>query len=120
MLLQWQHDVITRTELRILRLDWVTADPLPHIDSPYVSFRVSAALSKTSPTPVLRTPRPNLPSELAEKLASDPEDRVRRTVATHRNLPLPALLQLLADPSEHVAEAAAACPFLPSSTWSGC
>lgn len=56
---------------------------------------------------------PDLPAELAGRLACDPEHRVRRAVAGHRNLPLPALLRLLADSSARVAEAAGASPYLP-------
>ncbi|MEU3616161.1 hypothetical protein ABZ725_28070 [Streptomyces sp. NPDC006872] len=67
--LQWYRDVAARTELRILRLPWVTADPLPHIDSPYVSFRVSAAVSKA------------LPADEVARLLDDEEEIVRLTMA---------------------------------------
>ncbi|MGW4934060.1 hypothetical protein ACWEQH_13780 [Streptomyces sp. NPDC004166] len=67
--LQWYLDVAAPTELRILRLQWVTADPLPHIDSPYVAFRVSAALSKA------------LPADAVARLLDDEEEIVRLTMA---------------------------------------
>ena len=67
--LQWYQDIAARTELRILRLQWVTADPLPHIDSPYVCFRVSAAVSKA------------LPANAVARLLDDEEEIVRLTMA---------------------------------------
>jgi hypothetical protein len=67
--LRWVEDTFAPTELRILRLDWVTADPLPHIDSPYVSFRASAARSKT------------LPADAVARLLDDEEEMVRLTMA---------------------------------------
>lgn len=67
--LQWYQNAFAPTELRILRLPWVTADPLPHIDSPYVSFRVSAAASKT------------LPANAVARLLADDEEMVRLTMA---------------------------------------
>lgn len=66
---QWYQDAAAPMELRILRLDWVTADPLPHIDSPYVSFRVSAAASKA------------LPANAVARLLDDEEEMVRLTMA---------------------------------------
>ncbi|MFI6586032.1 hypothetical protein [Embleya sp. NPDC050493] len=68
-LLQSFRDDFAPTELRILRLDWVTADPLPHIDSPYVGCRVSAALGKT------------LPAGAVARLLDDEEEMVRLTMA---------------------------------------
>ncbi|WP_377273640.1 hypothetical protein [Peterkaempfera sp. SMS 1(5)a] len=68
--LHWYQDAFAPTELRILRLQWVTADPLPHIDSPYVSFRVSAALSK------------DLPAGAVARLLGDKEEMVRLTMAS--------------------------------------
>ena len=56
-------------DLRILELPWVTADPLPHIDSPYVCFRISAAYSKT------------LPADAVARLLADGAERVRLTMA---------------------------------------
>lgn len=174
---------ITRLELRRLRLPWVTADPLPYVDSPYACFRASAAMSDCLPAPAVaqllddeessvRTtmalharhridpvtaeridrsyrpekktrwrpaddlplpahvlqrlatdpeprmrqlaPRdPDLPVELVRRLASDPDHTVRRAIATHPQLPIHDLKQLLADPSETVATAAASNPNLP-------
>ncbi|MEU3645029.1 hypothetical protein AB0E59_16730 [Lentzea sp. NPDC034063] len=57
-------------ELRMLRLDWVRADPLPHVDSPYPCFRASAASS----------PRP-LPAEVVARLLADDEYDVRLAMA---------------------------------------
>ncbi|MFB8200544.1 hypothetical protein [Kitasatospora purpeofusca] len=68
-LLQWFQNEFAPTELRILRLPWVTADPLPHIDSPYVSFRVSAAASRA------------LPADAVARLLDDDEEMVRLTMA---------------------------------------
>ncbi|MFI6523745.1 hypothetical protein [Streptomyces uncialis] len=67
--LHWFQNKFASTELRILRLPWVTADPLPHIDSPYVSFRVSAAASKA------------LPASAVARLLDDDEEMVRLTMA---------------------------------------
>ncbi|MDX2733352.1 hypothetical protein [Streptomyces sp. PA03-2a] len=67
--LQWYQGVAAPMELWILRLDWVTADPLPHIDSPYVSFRVSAAASKA------------VPANAVARLLDDEEEMVRLTMA---------------------------------------
>ncbi|MFJ8627876.1 hypothetical protein ACIRD3_34265 [Kitasatospora sp. NPDC093550] len=67
--LQWHQNAFAPTELRILRLPWVTADPLPHIDSPYVSFRVSAAAGRT------------LPLDAVARLLDDEEEIVRLTMA---------------------------------------
>jgi hypothetical protein len=63
------EDTVAAMELRILRLDWVTADPLPHIDSPYVSFRASAARNKS------------LPADAVARLLDDEEEMVRLTMA---------------------------------------
>ncbi|MGW4028751.1 hypothetical protein ACWEFL_05405 [Streptomyces sp. NPDC004838] len=68
--LQWFQNEFAPTELRILRLPWVTADPLPHIDSPYVGFRVSAAASKA------------LPANAVARLLDDEEEMVRLTMAS--------------------------------------
>ncbi|MFC8718649.1 hypothetical protein [Kitasatospora sp. NPDC057198] len=67
--LQWIRNEFAPTELRILRLGWVTADPLPHIDSPYVGFRASAAASKA------------LPPNAVARLLDDDEEMVRLTMA---------------------------------------
>ncbi|MFJ8962141.1 hypothetical protein ACIRG5_22405 [Lentzea sp. NPDC102401] len=57
-------------ELRMLRLEWVRADPLPHVDSPYPCLRASAASS----------PRP-LPAEVVARLLADEEYEVRLAMA---------------------------------------
>ncbi|MFJ3205889.1 hypothetical protein [Streptomyces sp. NPDC086989] len=62
---------IARAELRALRLPWVTADPLPYVDSPYVCFRASAAMSD------------RLPPTLVARLLDDGESSVRTTMALH-------------------------------------
>ncbi|MEZ0110742.1 hypothetical protein ABH920_004757 [Catenulispora sp. EB89] len=66
---RWIENAVAPMELRILHLDWVTADPLPHIDSPYVSFRVSAACNKS------------LPADAVARLLDDAAERVRLTMA---------------------------------------
>ncbi|MFB7553808.1 hypothetical protein [Streptomyces sp. NPDC056154] len=60
---------IARTQLRALRLPWVTAAPLPHADSPYACFRASAAMSGSLPAPVVA------------RLLADEESSVRTTMA---------------------------------------
>ncbi|WP_406840608.1 HEAT repeat domain-containing protein [Streptomyces sp. AHU1] len=67
--LQWYRNAFARTELRIMRLPWVTADPLPHVDSPYVGFRASAAAAET------------LPADAVARLLDDEEEIVRLTMA---------------------------------------
>lgn len=62
---------LARQELRILRLPWVTIDPLPYVDSPYACFRASAALSDCLPAPVVA------------RLLVDEESSVRTTMALH-------------------------------------
>ncbi|MEO3748335.1 hypothetical protein [Plantactinospora sp. B5E13] len=57
------------TELRCLHLPWVTADPLPHVSSPYVCFRNSAAYSQ------------RLPPDAVLRLLDDEESLVRATAA---------------------------------------
>ncbi|MER5570832.1 hypothetical protein ABT083_32310 [Streptomyces goshikiensis] len=58
-------------EIRTLFLPWVTADPLPYVDSPYACFRASAAMSGRLPAPVVA------------RLLDDEESRVRTTMARH-------------------------------------
>jgi hypothetical protein len=58
-------------ELRTLWLPWVTADPLPYVDSPYTCFRASAAMSDCLPAPVVA------------RLLDDEESSVRTTMALH-------------------------------------
>ncbi|PBC94960.1 hypothetical protein BX281_2888 [Streptomyces sp. Ag82_O1-15] len=62
---------LARLELSVLRLPWVTADPLPYADSPYACFRASAALSGRLPAPVVT------------RLLNDEESGVRTTMALH-------------------------------------
>ncbi|MFE2553459.1 hypothetical protein ACFXGI_33730 [Streptomyces sp. NPDC059355] len=62
---------IARAELRGLRLPWVTAAPLPHVDSPYACFRASAAMSD------------HLPAPIVARLLDDEESDVRTTMALH-------------------------------------
>ncbi|MQY12578.1 hypothetical protein SRB5_27140 [Streptomyces sp. RB5] len=62
---------LARTELGSLRLPWVTADPLPHVDSPYTCFRASAAESDT------------LPPSVVARLLDDKSNSVRTTMARH-------------------------------------
>lgn len=62
---------LARVELSTLRLPWVTADPLPYVDSPYACFRTSAALSDHLPAPVVT------------RLLNDEESSVRTTMALH-------------------------------------
>ncbi|MGW0434722.1 hypothetical protein ACWDV4_19575 [Micromonospora sp. NPDC003197] len=62
---------IAVTELKHLRLDWVTADPVPYVNSPYVCFRRSAARSRA------------LPSDAVLRLLDDDESIVRTTMARH-------------------------------------
>ncbi|MEE6258101.1 hypothetical protein [Plantactinospora sonchi] len=57
------------TELTYLHLPWVTADPLPHVSSPYVCFRNSAAYSQ------------ELPRDAVLRLLDDEESLVRTTMA---------------------------------------
>ncbi|USX54260.1 hypothetical protein [Lentzea sp. HUAS12] len=59
-------------ELRMLRLDWVRADPAPHVDSPYPCFRASAASSGEA-----------LPAEAVARLLADVEHDVRWVMAEH-------------------------------------
>ncbi|MFI5672546.1 hypothetical protein [Streptomyces sp. NPDC051704] len=68
--LQWYRDLAVATDLRTLHLPWVTNDPLPHIDSPYVSFRASAARSE------------DLPLHAVARLLDDEEEIVRLTMAS--------------------------------------
>jgi hypothetical protein len=58
-------------ELRYLRLDWVTADPMPYVSSPYICFRRCAARGR------------ELPAEAVIRLLNDEDSGVRTTMATH-------------------------------------
>ncbi|MFB7945734.1 hypothetical protein ACFC6L_12515 [Kitasatospora phosalacinea] len=56
-------------ELWMLQLPWVTADPLPHLDSPHPVFRRAAAAS------------PDLPAEARARLLADPDNEVALAAA---------------------------------------
>ncbi|MFD7734641.1 hypothetical protein ACFV6F_30200 [Kitasatospora phosalacinea] len=62
-------------ELWMLHLPWVTADPLPHLDSPHPVFRRAAAAS------------PDLPAEARARLLADPDNEV--ALAAARSSPDP-------------------------------
>nr|WSW49766.1 hypothetical protein OG296_42950 [Streptomyces sp. NBC_01001] len=62
---------MARAELLVLRLPWVTADPLRYVDSAYACFRASAAMSDHLPAPVVA------------RLLDDEESSVRTTMALH-------------------------------------
>ncbi|MEW1773735.1 hypothetical protein [Streptomyces sp. NPDC086777] len=64
-------NALAAVELSTLRLPWVTADPLPYVDSPYACFRASAALSGRLPAPVVT------------RLLNDEESSVRTAMALH-------------------------------------
>jgi hypothetical protein len=64
-------DEFAGTELRALRLAWVTADGQRYVTSPYVCFRASAACS------------PSLPPEAVARLLNDEDSIVRTTMASH-------------------------------------
>ncbi|KOX07145.1 hypothetical protein ADK66_20500 [Micromonospora sp. NRRL B-16802] len=70
-LLQQFEDHMAVSELRHLRLDWVTANPLPYLSSPYICFRRSAARNRT------------LPPDAIIRLLNDDDSGVRTTMATH-------------------------------------
>jgi hypothetical protein len=70
-LLQQFEDHMAVAELRYLRLDWVTADPLPYVSSPYICFRRCAARGR------------ELPAEAVIRLLNDEDSGVRTTMATH-------------------------------------
>ncbi|MDQ7909037.1 hypothetical protein RB614_31390 [Phytohabitans sp. ZYX-F-186] len=67
---QQLEDQLAIAELRHLRLDWVTADPLPYVSSPYICFRRCAAHSRS------------LPDEAVIRLLNDEDSGVRTTMAT--------------------------------------
>ncbi|KOX21793.1 hypothetical protein ADK67_26030 [Saccharothrix sp. NRRL B-16348] len=60
-----------RIELRYLKLDWVTADPLSHVDSPYPCFRASAAACAS------------LPPDVVTRLLNDVDIDVVTTMVRH-------------------------------------
>lgn len=60
-------------ELRHFRVDWITADPLSHLSSPYICFRRSAARSRMLPADavirLLCRPYPFASSRCASSMA---------------------------------------------------
>ncbi|WP_063746746.1 hypothetical protein [Catenuloplanes japonicus] len=70
---QWIENEYAVTELAMLHLPWVTADPLPHVSSPYACFRRSAAA------------HPALPPEVVRRLLDDEDNSV--AVAAARSAP---------------------------------
>ncbi|MET7420892.1 hypothetical protein [Dactylosporangium sp. NPDC005555] len=56
--------------LWMLELPWVTADPLPHVDSPYPCFRAAAAAAGAS-----------LPAHVVHRLLHDDDSAVRTAMA---------------------------------------
>ncbi|MDI2124580.1 hypothetical protein [Yinghuangia seranimata] len=62
---------MARSELASLRLPWVTADPLPYVDSPYPGFRAAAAQAD------------GLPAAVVARLLHDEDSRVRTKAAQH-------------------------------------
>lgn len=63
------EDHLAVAELRHLQLDWVTADPLPYVSSPYICFRRSAANSRA------------LPTDAVLRLLNDDDSGVRTAIA---------------------------------------
>ncbi|MFJ6013759.1 hypothetical protein [Streptomyces sp. NPDC092952] len=114
---------IARARLRALRLAWVTSDPLPYVDSPYVCFRASAAMSDHLPAPVVAQLLDDEESSVRTTMALRARDRVdprtaERIDRTHRpdkrvrwrpadDLPLPVdvLRRLATDPDLPVESA---------------
>lgn len=122
---------VARAELSALRLPWVTADPVPYADSPYVCFRASAAMSDRLPPPLVtrllndeessvRTAMAlNAPDRIdavtAERLdrAHRPDKRVRWRPADTFPLPPTALHRLATDPDPRMRRLAPRDPDLP-------
>lgn len=69
--LRQTENIMAVDELKDLHVPWVTGDPLPYVDSPYVCFRASAARSTT------------LPASAVARLLDDDESIVRTTMAQH-------------------------------------
>ncbi|MFF2194182.1 hypothetical protein [Streptomyces sp. NPDC058157] len=121
-------------ELRRLYLPWVTADPLPHADSPYVCFRASAAASDRLPAPVVarlladedsgvRTTMAGhaphaVDAATAERIDRDhrPEKRTRWRPADDFPLPAEVLRRLAGDPDPRMRQLAPRDPALPVET----
>ncbi|MFE2523378.1 hypothetical protein ACFXEL_04010 [Streptomyces sp. NPDC059382] len=123
--------VLARVELRTLRLPWVTADPLPYVDSPYVCFRASAAMSDHLPPPIIaqllddeecsvRTTmalhaRDHVDSDTAERIERTyrPDKKVRWRPADDFPLPVDVLRRLATDPDPRMRQLALRDPDLP-------
>jgi hypothetical protein len=71
-LIQAVGDSQADVELRHVRLPWVTADPLPHVSSPYPAFRAAAARAATI-----------LPPEAVDRLLRDEDPGVAAVVLRH-------------------------------------
>jgi hypothetical protein len=67
----WKPTIEINLSYVALRLDWATADPLPYVTSPYVCFRMSAAMAET------------LPPQVVRRLLDDEDSNVRTTMARH-------------------------------------
>lgn len=124
--------VLARVELRMLRLPWVTADPLPYADSPYTCFRASAAMSDSLPAPVVARLLDDAESTVGTTMARHAPGRVDPATAEridrgHRpvkrthwrpadDLPLPAdvLRRLATDPDPRMRQLAPRDPDLPA------
>ncbi|MFE5241028.1 MULTISPECIES: hypothetical protein [unclassified Streptomyces] len=122
---------VARAELRTLRLPWVTADPLPYVDSPYVCFRASAAMSDALPPPLVarllddeesgvRTAmalhaRDGIDPDTAERIDRTyrPAKRVRWRPADDLPLPAEVLRRLATDPDPRMRQLAPRDPGLP-------
>ncbi|MFD7033532.1 hypothetical protein ACFWAR_36455 [Streptomyces sp. NPDC059917] len=122
---------LARAELRSLGLPWVTADPLPHVDSPYACFRASAAAADGLPAPVVarllddedshvRTTtalhaRDRIDPATAERLDCGyrPDKRVRWRPADTFPLPTAVLRRLATDPDARMRQLAVRDPDLP-------
>ncbi|NUT47881.1 MAG: hypothetical protein HOV94_11315 [Saccharothrix sp.] len=122
---------MARLQLRTLRLPWVTADPLPHVDSPYACFRASAAMSDLLPAPVVarllddeessvRTAvamgaRDRIDAATAERIDREyrPEKKTRWRPADDLPLPADALRRLAGDPDPRMRQLAPRDPGLP-------
>lgn len=120
-----------RLHLRTLRLPWVTADPLPYVDSPYACFRASAAMSDCLPAPVVARLLDDEESDVRTAMALHARDRIDPATAERIDrgyrpakktrwrpadgfpLPVDALRRLAADPDPRMRELAPRDPDLP-------
>ncbi|MEV6734235.1 MULTISPECIES: hypothetical protein [unclassified Streptomyces] len=122
---------IARAELRALRLPWVTADPLPYVDSPYICFRASAAMSDHLPAPLVAqllddeesSVRTTMALQARDQIDPDTAERIDRTYRPAKRVrwrpadefPLPAdvLRRLATDPDPRMRQLAPRDPDLP-------